>query len=76
MAWTDDKSWRQPGETPPSAGRTLYWLATIIAAIIVVFAVADFFIGWAQGAPILRIFAFVAAAAVWLIGRALRALLT
>jgi hypothetical protein len=37
MAWTDDKSWRQPGETPLSAGRTLYWLATIIAAIIVVF---------------------------------------
>jgi hypothetical protein len=55
---------------------SLYWLATIIAVVMVVFAVADFFVGWAQGAPILRIFAFIAAAAVWLIGRALRALLT
>jgi hypothetical protein len=76
MAWIDDKSWSKPGETSLSAGRTLYWLATIIAAVMVVFAAADFFIGWAQGAPILRIFAFVAAAAVWLIGRACRALLT
>jgi len=41
-----------------------------------VFAVADFFISWAQGAPIVRVFALVASAAVWLIGRALRALLT
>jgi hypothetical protein len=73
MAWIDDKSWSKPSL---SVGRTLYWLATIIAAVMVVFAAADFFIGWAQGAPILRIFAFVAAAAVWLIGRALRALLT
>ena len=77
MAWTnnDDARW-EGGETPLNAGRTLYWLATIVAALLVVFAIADFFIGWAQGAPILRIFAFVAAAAVWLIGRALRALLS
>jgi len=68
MAWTnsdwtnnDDVRW-QGGETSLNAGRTLYWLATIIAALMVVFAIADFFIGWAQGAPILRIFAFVAAA--------------
>ena len=75
--WTnnDDVRW-EPGETSLNAGRTLYWLATIIAALLVVFAIADFFIDWAHGAPILRIFAFVAAAAVWLIGRALRALLS
>ena len=54
----------------------LYWLTTIIAALMFVFAVADFFISWAQGAPIVRVFALVASAAVWLIGRALRALLT
>ena len=82
MAWTnsdwtnnDDVPW-EPGETSLNAGRTLYWLATIVAALLVVFAIADFFIDWAHGAPILRIFAFVAAAAVWLIGRALRALLS
>jgi len=70
LDWTnnDDVRW-EPGETSLNAG-------PIIAALIVVFAIADFFIGWAQGAPILRIFAFVAAAAVWLIGRALRALLS
>jgi hypothetical protein len=66
----------EPDEIELSVGRILYWLATIIAAVMVVFAIADFFIGWAQGTPILRIFAFIAAAAVWLIGRALRALLT
>jgi len=59
MDWTnnDDVPW-EPGETSLNAGRTLYWLATIVAALLVVFAIADFFIGWALGAPILRIFAF------------------
>ncbi len=75
MTWIDDESRWEPGEGGLSPGRTLYWLATIIAVIIVVFAVADFFLSWAQGAPIVRIFAFIAAAAVWLIGRACRALL-
>jgi hypothetical protein len=41
-----------------------------------VFALADFFIGWAQGAPIVRVVAFIAAVAVWLIGRACRTLLS
>ena len=53
-------------------GRVLYWFAT--AALILIFAVADFFISWARGQPILRIVAFVAAAVVWLIGRACRLL--
>jgi hypothetical protein len=75
MAWIDDESRWEPGETGFSAGRTLYWLATIIAAIIAVFAVADFFISWAQGAPIVRVVAFTAAAGVWLIGRICRAVL-
>ena len=72
MTWTNSDVRREPA----LVGRTLYWLATIVAALMVVFAIADFFIDWAHGAPILRIFAFVAAAAVWLIGRALRALLS
>ena len=77
MAWTknDDVRW-EPSENSLSAGRTIYWLATIVAAVMVVFAIADFFVGWGQGAPILRIFAFIAAATVWLIGRALRAVLS
>jgi hypothetical protein len=51
MAWIDDESRWESGETGFGVGRTLYWLTTTIAAIIVVFAVADFFISWAQGAP-------------------------
>lgn len=76
MAWINDEFRWEPGETSLSVGRTLYWLATIIAAIMVIFAVADLFIGWAQGAPIVRIVALVAAAIVWLIGRFCRALLS
>jgi hypothetical protein len=76
MAWIDDEVARwEPGESGLSAGRTFYWLATIVAAVMVIFAVADFFINWAQGAPIVRVFALIAAVAVWLIGRACRALL-
>jgi hypothetical protein len=53
----------------------LYWFATIIAAVIVVFVAADVFISWAQGAPIVRIMALIAALAVWLIGCICRAVL-
>ena len=76
MAWIneDDARW-EPGGTELTAGRVLYWLTTIVAALIVIFAVADFFISWAQGTPILRIFAFIVAALVWLIGRICRSLL-
>jgi len=56
-------------------GRVLYWLATIVAGLIVIFAVGDFFTSWAQGTPILRIVAFIAAAVVWLIGLICRSLL-
>ena len=77
MAWTnnDDVPW-ELGETSLNAGRTLYWLATMIALVMVIFAVGDFFISWGQGTPILRVFALVAAVLVWLIGRAFRALLS
>jgi hypothetical protein len=46
----------------------------VVAALMVIFAVGDFFISWAQGQPILRIVALVAAAVVWLIGRTCRSL--
>jgi hypothetical protein len=77
MVWNNNSDVRwKPGETELTAGRILYWLTTIVAALIFVFAIADFFISWAQGMPIVPVFAFVAAAAVWLIGRGLRALLS
>jgi hypothetical protein len=72
--WIDDERWGRE-DKGLSPGRTLYGLAIAIAAVIVIFAVADFFISWAQGAPIVRIFAFIAAVIVWLIGRLCRALL-
>ena len=76
MAWTnhDDVRW-EPGEGELTAGRVFYWLTTIAAALMLIFAVADFFISWAQGTPIVRVFALVAAGLVWLISRAVRSLL-
>ena len=61
-------------KTDLTAGRVFYWLATIIAALMFVFVVGDFFIGWAQGTPIVRVFALSAAVLVWLTGLALRPL--
>jgi uncharacterized membrane protein len=75
MASIDDDAWWELRDSGLHAGPTLYWLATIVAFLIVVFAAADFFISWAQGAPIVRIVAFIAALAVWLIGWICRALL-
>ena len=60
---------------PNSPRDIFYWLTTLVAALMLIFAVADLFISWAQGTPIVRVFALVAAAGVWLIGRAVRALL-
>ena len=43
-----------------------------IAAVILVFAIVDFFTSWAEGHPILHIMGFAAAVVVWLIGRLCR----
>ncbi len=76
MAWIDDEWWQSAErQAALSAGRTLYWFATLVAAVIVVFVAADVFISWAQGAPIVRIIALIAALAVWLIGCICRAVL-
>jgi hypothetical protein len=76
MAWIDDEWWQSTErQAALSAGRTLYWFATLIAAVIVVFVAGDVFISWAQGAPIVRIVALIAALAVWLIGCICRAVL-
>jgi hypothetical protein len=73
--WINENDARWNGDGILNAGRVIYWLTTTIAVLIVIFAVADFFANWAEGAPILRIFAFIAAALVWLIGRICRSLL-
>lgn len=72
-AWIDSETSWQPEALRP--GRALFWLATLIAAMMVVFVTADVLISWAQGAPTVRIVALIAAVAVWLIGCICRALL-
>jgi hypothetical protein len=67
-------AWWEPEDRGPGVGRVLSWLASTIALVIVVFAIADFFISWAQGHPILHVVGFAAAAVVWLIGRFCRSL--
>jgi hypothetical protein len=68
--WINENDARWNGGGTLNAGRLIYWLTTTIAVLIVIFAVADFFVNWAaEGAPILRMFAFIAAALVWLIRR-------
>jgi hypothetical protein len=74
MAWNNYRDVRDVGETDLTVGRVFYWLATIIAVLMFVFVVGDFFISWGQGTPIVRVFALGAAVLVWLIGRALRPL--
>jgi hypothetical protein len=57
------------------SGRLLYWAATTVAAVIVLWNLADFLYGLSQGQPILRIASLLMAAIIWLIGRGCRAAL-
>jgi hypothetical protein len=73
MSWINDNEFLpQPNEI--NTGRVVYWLASIATVLIVTFVVADFFISWAQGNPIIRIVALISAIAVWLFGFACRGL--
>jgi hypothetical protein len=76
MFWLyhEDASW-EPEDRSPGAGRVLYWLASAVAVVILVFAIADFVISVAQGHPILHIVGFAAAGVIWLIGRLCRSFL-
>jgi len=75
MAWTDhEDDGLEPADRGFKTGNVVYWLATIAAALIVVFVVADLAISWAQGQPILRISALLTALLVWLIGRVCRSI--
>jgi hypothetical protein len=76
MVWMNDKdAWWQSSETVASSGRVFYWLTTAVAGLIVIFLAGDFFISWAQGYPILRVVALIAAMVIWLIGRTCRSLM-
>ena len=75
MVWTDhEDDGSEPADRGLHAGNVLYRLATIVAALIVIFVIADLIISWAQGQPILRIFALLTALLVWLIGRVCRSI--
>ena len=73
MVWTDhEDDGLDPTDRGLHAGNILYWLATIVAGLIVIFVIAELAISWAQGQPILRIFALLTALLVWLMGRICR----
>jgi hypothetical protein len=79
MTWIDNEDlWGERGDGRPNSGsgpgRICYWMATTVAALMVIFVIADLFISWAQGQPILRIVALITAVVVWVIGRACRSL--
>jgi len=76
MIWMNDEdAWWQSSETEARLGRAFYWLATVLVGLIVIFVTGDFFISWAEGYPILRVVALIAAIVVWLIGRTCRSLM-
>ena len=68
----DDGDWEPSDNRVIRVGRVVYWLATSVAFLIVIFVIGDLYIGWAQDRPILRVFALLIAVLVWLIGRACR----
>jgi len=73
MVWTDhEDDGLESLDRGLKVGNVLYWLATIVAAMMVIFVVADLATSWAQGQPILRLFALLTAVLVWLIGRICR----
>ena len=75
MVWTDhEDDGLEPTDKGLHGGNILYWLATIVAGLIVIFVIADLTISRAQGQPILRIFALLTALLVWLIGRICRSI--
>jgi hypothetical protein len=55
-------------------GNILYWIATTVAILMVMLVLADFMVGLAQGYPIVRIVALIAAIGIWLLGCACRSL--
>lgn len=58
-----------------NVGNFLYWAATIIAGLIVLFDVSNFFESYSQGDPVIPIAGLVFAIIIWLIGRGCRLVL-
>ena len=56
-------------------GQTLYWSATAVAVVIVLWAALIFFYGLSQGQPIVPIAGLSCAVIIWLLGRGCRYLL-
>ena len=76
MIWKNNKdAWRQSSETVAGSVHVFYWLTTVVAGLIIILVAGDFFISWAQGYPILRVVALIAAIFIWLIGRTCRSLM-
>jgi hypothetical protein len=55
-------------EREASLGRALYWIATIIAGLIVVVVVAGYMSNADEGVPFISITALMLAGAIWLAG--------
>jgi hypothetical protein len=55
-----------------SWGELIYWVATIVAGLIVVFVAWDYVYNIAEGDPVIPIFPLLCAGAIWLAGRACR----
>jgi hypothetical protein len=54
--------WWEPGAEPSSwfsPGLIFYWLATIVAVLMLISVFGNLFISWAQGRPILEIDALI-----------------
>ena len=53
---------------PTSFGGFLFWVASIIAALIVVWVLWNFLWDWQGGAPIIRLPLLLIAGVIWLVG--------
>ena len=71
------QAWWEPDAEPSpwfSPCLIFYRLATIVAVLMLIFVLANLCISWAQGRPVLEIFALITAVIVWCIGRSCRSL--
>jgi hypothetical protein len=55
-----------------SWGELIYWVATTIAGLIVIFVVRGYVFNISEGDPVIPIVPLLCAGAIWLAGRACR----
>ena len=70
MKFLEDSS--PNGESKAWWGVGLYWIATIIAALIVACVLWDYIYGILIGEPLIRIIPLLLAGSIWLVGWACR----